>query len=65
MVSKEGSGVESLLEQLVWPAVVAEANFRNICMLSTYRTPIPMVDAYPPTRIPYVSGNKVYGQDRL
>ena len=36
--SQEGSGVEILLKKLVWPALAAEANFRNICLLSTSRT---------------------------
>ena len=36
--SQEGSGVEILLKNLVWPALTADANFRNICLLSTSRT---------------------------
>ena len=35
--SQEGSGVEILLKKLVWLASAAEANFRNICPLSTSR----------------------------
>ena len=30
--------MEILLKKLVWPALAAEANFRNICMLGTFRT---------------------------
>ena len=30
--------MEILLKKLVWPALAAEANFRNICLLSTSRT---------------------------
>ena len=27
-----------LLKKLVWPALAAEANFLNICLLGTFRT---------------------------
>ena len=30
--------MEILLKKLVWPALAAEANFRNICLLGTSRT---------------------------
>ena len=30
--------MEILLKKLVWPALVAEANFRNTCLLGTFRT---------------------------
>ena len=30
--------MEILLKKLVWPALAAEANFRNICLLGTFRT---------------------------
>ena len=30
--------VEILLKKLVWPGLAAEANFRNICLLGTFRT---------------------------
>ena len=30
--------MEILLKKLVWPALAAEANFRNNCLLGTFRT---------------------------
>ena len=38
LARQEGSGVEILLEKLVWPALAADANFRNMCLLGTFRT---------------------------
>ena len=29
--------MEILMKNLIWPALAAEANFRNICLLLTFR----------------------------
>ena len=38
LANEEVSGVEILLKKLAWPALAAEANFRNICLRGTFRT---------------------------
>ena len=32
--------MEILLKKLVWPGLAAKVNFRNICLLNTFRTSV-------------------------